>query len=125
MIYTDLFLFPIFKILFNHQITSSHIGEIKSSDYFKRMIELRKRTPALIYGDYKDLDPQNPSVFAYTRTLGADKYLVVLNLSKNDLAYTLPEGLKAGQLALSNLDGKEENVPVVNLKGWDARIYKL
>jgi oligo-1,6-glucosidase len=93
-------------------------------DYFKRMIELRKRTPALIYGDYNDLDPQNPNVFAYTRTLGADKYLVVLNLSKNDLAYTLPAGLKAGKLALSNLDAKEENVTVVNLKGWEARVYR-
>jgi oligo-1,6-glucosidase len=93
--------------------------------YFKKMIELRKRTPALIYGDYKDLDPQNPSNFAYTRTLGADKYLVVLNFSKDDVGYTLPEGLKAGQLALSNLDGKEENIRVVNLKGWEARIYRL
>jgi oligo-1,6-glucosidase len=94
-------------------------------NYFKRMIDLRKKTSALIYGDYKDLDPQNPSIFTYTRTLGSDKYLVVLNVSKNDVAYTLPDGLKAGQLALSNLDGKEENVTVVNLKGWEARIYWL
>jgi hypothetical protein len=41
------------------------------------------------------------------------------------LAYALPEGLKAGQLALSNADGKEENVTTVNLRGWEARIYKL
>jgi oligo-1,6-glucosidase len=94
-------------------------------NYFKKMIELRKKTPALIYGDYKDLDPQNPTIFAYTRVMGADKYLVVLNLSKNDVAYILPEGLKAGQLKLSNLDGKEENVTTVNLKGWEARIYSL
>jgi oligo-1,6-glucosidase len=93
--------------------------------YFKKIIEFRKRTPALIYGDYQDLDPQNASIFAYTRTLGTDKYLVVLNFSKNDVAYTLPAGLKAGQLALSNLDGKEENVTAVNLKGWEARIYRL
>jgi oligo-1,6-glucosidase len=94
-------------------------------NYFKKMIELRKNTPALIYGDYKDLDPQNPTVFVYTRSLVADKFLVVLNLSKNNLAYTLPEGLKAGRLAFSNLDGKEENVSIVNLKGWEARIYKV
>lgn len=93
--------------------------------YFKKMIELRKKTPALIYGDYKDLDSQHPSIFAYTRTMGSDKYLVVLNLSRNDIAYTLPDGLKAGQLKLSNLEGKEENVTAVNLKGWEARIYKL
>ena len=79
----------------------------------------------MIYGDYQDLDKDNPSIFAYTRTLGTDKYLVVLNFSRTEVAYTLPEGLKAGQLALSNLDGKEENVYAVNLKGWEARIYRL
>ena len=89
------------------------------------MIELRKKTPALIYGDYKDLDPQHPSIFAYTRTMGADKYLVVLNLSSNGLAYTLPENLKAGKLELSNLEGKEENVTAVNLKPWEVRVYRL
>jgi oligo-1,6-glucosidase len=93
--------------------------------YFKKLIELRKKTPALVYGDYKDLDPEHPSVFAYTRTLGAEKVLVVLNLSKENIAYTLPEGLNAGHLALSNLNGKEENVTTVNLKGWEARVYKV
>jgi oligo-1,6-glucosidase len=94
-------------------------------NYFKKILELRKKTPALIYGDYKDLDPQHPSVFAYTRTLGAEKVLVVLNLSQGNVAYTLPDGLKAGQLALSNLNGKEENVTTLDLKGWEARIYRL
>jgi oligo-1,6-glucosidase len=93
--------------------------------YFKKLIELRKKTPALIYGNYRDLDPQHPSIFVYTRSLGTDKYLVVLNLSKDNVSYTLPEGLKAGQLALSNSDAKEENVTAVNLKGWEARIYRL
>jgi len=94
-------------------------------NYFKSMLELRKKTPALIYGDYKDLDPQHPSIFVYTRSLGADKYLVLLNLSKDNVAYTLPEGLKTGQLALSNSDTKEENATAVNLKGWEARVYRL
>ncbi len=65
-------------------------------NYFREMIEVRKKTPALIYGDYKDLDPQNPVIFAYTRTLGTDRYLVVLNFSKDEVAYTFPEGLNAG-----------------------------
>jgi oligo-1,6-glucosidase len=94
-------------------------------NHVKRLIELRKNTPALIYGDFRDLDPQHNSVFAYTRTLGADKYLIVLNLSRENIAYTLPESLKAGQMALSNVDSKEENVSVLNLKGWEARIHKL
>jgi oligo-1,6-glucosidase len=32
--------------------------------YFAEAIALRKKTPALIYGDYRDLDPQNPAIFA-------------------------------------------------------------
>jgi oligo-1,6-glucosidase len=94
-------------------------------NYFKKMIELRKKTPALIYGDFKDVDPQNPSIFAYTRTLGADKYLVVLNFTRDDVAYTLPPGLKAGQLELSNLGTKEEKVAILKLNGWEARVYRL
>jgi len=53
--------------------------------FFRKLLELRKQTPALIYGDCQDVDPQNPSVFAYTRTLEPDKYLVVLNFSKSDV----------------------------------------
>lgn len=93
--------------------------------YFRKMIGLRKRTPALIYGDFTDLDPQHPSVFAYTRTLGPDKFMVVLNFSGDAVAYRLPAGLRADQLILSNFDRKEEKVSVVNLAGWEARIYRL
>ena len=92
-------------------------------NYFREMIEVRKKTPALIYGDYKDLDPQNPVIFAYTRTLGTDRYLVVLNFSKDEVAYTFPEGLNARELLISNLESNEENVSLVSLKGWEARVY--
>ncbi len=93
-------------------------------NYFSRMAKFREKTPALIYGDYQDLDPQNAKIFAYTRTLGQDKYLVVLNFSEDNISYTLPGGLKAGQLQISNLGSKEEETPVLKLKGWEARVYK-
>ena len=94
-------------------------------NYFRKVIDLRKKAPALIYGDYKDLDPQNPVIFAYTRTLGTDRYLVVLNFSRDAVAYTLTGGLNAGQLVISNVESNEENVSLLNLKGWEARVYSL
>jgi len=93
--------------------------------YFKQMIELRKRNPAFVYGEYTDLDPTNPFLFAYTRTLGADQFLVALNFSTNRLAYSLPNGLKTGQLLLSNLGGTEEDPSTIHLEAWEARIYRL
>ena len=91
--------------------------------YFAKAIALRKDKPALVYGDYRDLDPQNPAIFAYTRTLGTDEHLVVLNFSRNDVVYKLPHGVNAGRLLISNLRSNEENVSVLNLQGWEARVY--
>ncbi len=93
--------------------------------YFRKLLELRKQTPALIYGDYQDLDPLNPSIFTFKRSLEADEFLVVLNLSSGTVVYPLPAGLKACRLMISNSAVKEESVSVLNLQGWDARIYML
>jgi oligo-1,6-glucosidase len=91
--------------------------------YFQALLKLRKKTAALIYGDYADLDPSHPSIFAYTRTLGSEKNLIVLNFSADALKYLLPAGLKTGRLLVSNLGEKEENASTINLQGWEARIY--
>ncbi len=89
------------------------------------MIALRKSAPALIYGDYKDIDPDNASIFAYTRILGVDKYLVVLNLSKAPATYALPPGLQAGELVVSNMTAKESQMNKLALQPWEARVYKM
>ena len=92
--------------------------------YFAAMAALRRKTPALVYGDYKDLDPANPKIFAYTRAIGAAKYLVVLNFSTDALTYTLPGAIKAGDLVISNLGKSTEQGETLHLKAWEARIYR-
>ena len=93
--------------------------------YFKKVIGLRKKNLAFVYGDYTDLDPTNPFLFVYTRTLGTDQFLVALNFSTNPLAYSLPVGQKTGQLLLSNLGTTEEDAPTLHLQPWEARIYQM
>jgi oligo-1,6-glucosidase len=93
-------------------------------NYTRRMIALRAKTPAFVYGDFQDLDPQHPHVFAYTRTLGADKYLVLENFSSASVPYTLPDGLKAGHLLLSDYPTHEEQTTTLTLAPWESRIYK-
>jgi oligo-1,6-glucosidase len=88
------------------------------------MADLRRKTPAFVYGDYKDVDPNNAKVYAYTRTLGKEKYLVVLNFSESAVAYNLPIGLNAGQLAISNLGKPDDRGEALHLKAWEARVYK-
>ena len=94
-------------------------------NYVRALIALRAHTLAFVYGDFEDLDPQHPHIFAYTRTLGSEKYLMVENFSSSPVAYTLPNGLKAGNLLLSDIPGSHEaNVSTLNLAPWESRIYK-
>ena len=55
-----------------------------------------RKTLALVYGDFKDLDPNHPRVFSYTRTLNGEAYLIVHNVSSQPIEYTLPGNMKAG-----------------------------
>jgi len=94
-------------------------------NYTRKAIALRHAHEAFVYGDYKDLAPNDKAIFAYTRTLGAERFLVVLNFSETPVAYTLPGDLKVGALLLSNLAGTEERGGALHLAGWEARVYKL
>jgi oligo-1,6-glucosidase len=91
--------------------------------YYARLTALRRAALPLIYGDYKDLDPDHPTVFAFTRALGSEAYLILLNFSREAAPYRLPDGMEAGRLVLSNLDGGESGA-ALTLRPWEARLYQ-
>ncbi|MEI6950553.1 alpha-glucosidase [Paraflavisolibacter sp. H34] len=62
--------------------------------YFRKMVGLRKSRPVLVYGSYELLDGANEKVYAYTRTLGGEKVLVLLNFSPDKVNWQLPAGLR-------------------------------
>jgi oligo-1,6-glucosidase len=101
------------------------VGDSKSVyRYIADLRALRKKTPAFVYGSYEDLDPGNPKIFAYTRTLDGEKYLIVLNFSPETVTFTLPKGLNASDLVISNQGGGEQGGGAVITKPWGAVIYK-
>ncbi len=82
-------------------------------DYYKALISLRKRHPALTRGDYLSLTgPQDPWL-AYVRTdpMGKDSVLVVANRDDKPLlvSLTLPAAWRAG--AVADALGKETILP--------------
>jgi oligo-1,6-glucosidase len=94
-------------------------------NYTRKVVALRHAHEAFVYGDYRDLAPDDKAIFAYTRSLGEQRYLVVLNFSETPITYTLPGDLKVGTLLLSNLAGTEQRGDALHLAGWEARVYRL
>lgn len=94
--------------------------------HHRRLIALRRRVPALVHGAFTDVDPDHPSVFAYTRTLSGECWLVLVNLGGGTVDYRLPEGLAIGAVELDNGAGApaERGAARVLLSPWQATIYR-
>ena len=87
--------------------------------HYARAIALRKAQPALVYGDFTDLAPDHPTLYAYTRAIDGAGALVLLNFSRDPIAAEdLPASL--GPVLLGNLDGA-----VDGLRPWEARVHAL
>ncbi|MDE5415572.1 glycoside hydrolase family 13 protein [Alkalihalobacterium chitinilyticum] len=96
--------------------------------YYKKLIEIRKVGPALIYGTYDLIAEDHEQVYAYTRTFSDETVLVITNLFAEETTFSLPESLlkKSVQLLLSNYDvDQDETLENVSLKPYEARVYKL
>jgi oligo-1,6-glucosidase len=94
-------------------------------NYFRRMIQLRKSDPLLVYGRYQLLDRENPDVFAYTRSLGGRTLLVLLSFSRKEVEMTLPSGYAAGRVLINNLANDPVRVASIVLNPYQAVVMEL
>lgn len=79
-------------------------------NFYKRLIELRRRSPALLDGAYAALG-DDPHVYAYQRVALRHHVVVALNMSAERRTFKLPSPMRTGpfvyQLALSTLPRTE------------------
>lgn len=86
-------------------------------NFYKKMIALRKSTPALIYGTF-ERRPAKAPLFCYEREYEGEKYYVELNLGKNSVAR--PFSAVCYQLVASTY-GK----PAQKLRPFEGNLYKI
>ena len=88
-----------------------------SLHFYRKLIYLRRQTPALVYGSYQDLAPDHESLYTFTRELEEDKLLIVCNFTGDDQDFSAnPEA----QLRLGNYAEGSQRI-----RPYEARIYRL
>jgi oligo-1,6-glucosidase len=93
-------------------------------NYFRKLINLRKKEFTLIYGKYTLLDKNNPDIYAYTREFEGKKMLVLLNFrAKNASASIGDIDMSKANLIVDNYNA--EGVEPLNLRPYEAKIYEL
>ena len=105
--------------------------ELKDDDsilnFYKKMIEIRKGNKTLIYGKYNLILEEHETIYSYTRTLNSEKYMIITNLSEENVKFNYDEeNLKYEGLLLSNYKVDEhEDITDFILRPYEARLYKL
>lgn len=75
-------------------------------NYFRKLVQLRKKEPTLVYGKYTLLDKNNPNVFSYSRELDGKELVILLNFTANEASYNLDFKLDKGNIILNNYTDK-------------------
>lgn len=97
-------------------------------NFYKQMIQLRKKESIFTYGIYDLVLESHPTLYAYTRTMGQQKVIVLSNLSAEAVTVTAVEGItyKHENLLLANLEvGVHAEATILQLSPYEARIYQL
>ena len=119
---------PWLKINPNYQQVNA-VAEDKDPNsilnYFRKATATRRQHKVLVYGKYQLLDEANPHIYAYTRTLGSDKVLVVLNFSADKREWLMPTDLQpSGEPWLNNYPSFTAGKTLA-LQPWQAVVVPL
>ncbi|GAJ26470.1 oligo-1,6-glucosidase [Liquorilactobacillus sucicola DSM 21376 = JCM 15457] len=71
--------------------------------FYKKLIDLRHKSDLIVYGDYRELDPEDEEVFAYKRHYEGKTLLVISNFTAKDVTRSYDSETKK-TLLLSNYD---------------------
>lgn len=96
--------------------------------FYKKMIKLKKEHEIFTYGTYELLLPDHPQIYAYTRTTGEEKVVILVNLTDQtaNMNEDLPFEVTSSQLLLANLEVNDHDaVKNISLKPFEARVYKV
>ncbi|OIJ07665.1 glucohydrolase [Anaerobacillus arseniciselenatis] len=95
--------------------------------YYHKLIQLRKQHEIIVYGGYDLILEDNEDIFAYVRTLGNEKVVVVCNFYGNEPTFELPNDIQfsESELLISNYGDEEGTVKQFTLKPYETRAYLL
>lgn len=96
-------------------------------NYYKALIRLRKSSEVLIYGKYQALLQEHPEIFAYSRTLGNETYLIVLNFYGKTPVFQFPADWDGhlSEVVLSNYERSDRSLDQFALNPYEAIVYRV
>ena len=111
------------------QMKENSKDELSVWQFWQRgLLDRKQHKDVFVYGDYQEISPEDPSVFAYARTSETgEKWLVVLNFSGKSVEWRMPETLSIDFWACSTYAKGKADKPssgVIALEPWEGLLGK-
>ncbi len=96
-------------------------------NFYKKLIKLKKSNKTLIYGKYNLILEDDENIFAYTRVLDDEKFLIIGNLTNKESKYNYDEeNLEYSNLLLNNyVVDYHDSLNKFTLKPYECKVYKV
>ncbi|CAM4384711.1 glycoside hydrolase family 13 protein [Paenibacillus typhae] len=92
---------------------------------YRKLIELRKNNPIVVWGDFELVTGVPDQVFMYFRRYEGQTWLVTANFSREAVALKLPGIGQAGELIIANYSREDVDFSQLQLQPYEAFAVKL
>ncbi|MEX2176645.1 MAG: alpha-glucosidase [Pirellulaceae bacterium] len=96
--------------------------------YYRRLVALRREHTIVTYGSYELILEAHEQIYAYLRKLKTEKWLVILNFSREETVFALPTHIECEpiRLVIANYEvAADEDIRLIALRPYEARVYEL
>ncbi|MER2173288.1 MAG: alpha-glucosidase [Carnobacterium sp.] len=92
--------------------------------YYKKLIRLRKEHELIVWGDYKELLPNDPQLFVYERSYQGETWLMIINFYEKSTMYK-DDDRKVETIVISNYIDSSKKIDKLELRPFESIVYKL
>ena len=95
-------------------------------NFYRKCLRLRKSSPVLLRGGYREHRPCSGGIYMYERFLKGERFLIICSFKGKALSYRLPRGFRArdGKLVLCNYHGRGGG-EVGRLQAYEVQVLKF
>ena len=92
---------------------------------YKKLIQIRKENPIVVWGNYELLLPNHPFVYSYTREYKDEKWLVVANINDAAEKISIDVDTAPEKIIINNYSRTKVKLNNIILKPYEAFVVKL
>ena len=96
-------------------------------NFYRSLLSYRKSSPLVLYGEYRELYPEDNSFYAYERSYQGKRLLVICHFSSVPHGFMAPADMELikGRLLFSNYKTHSFNGNGFIARPWELRVYDL